>query len=45
MEKLSKDEVQKMQWEILEAKIGSWIEFMWISVRPVRNFSAKIYVA
>lgn len=31
-EKLSKDDVQKMQWEVLEAKIGNWIHFMRIAV-------------
>lgn len=33
VEKLSKEDVQKMQWEVLEAKIGSWIHFMRIAVR------------
>ena len=33
VEKLSKDEVQKMPWEILESKIGNWIHFMRIAVR------------
>ncbi|KAL6518238.1 hypothetical protein OROMI_033939 [Orobanche minor] len=33
VEKLSKDDVHKMQWEILEAKIGNWIHFMRIAVR------------
>lgn len=33
VEKLSIDDVQKMQWEVLEAKIGSWIHFMRIAVR------------
>ncbi|CAO2201060.1 unnamed protein product [Urochloa humidicola] len=28
VEKLSKDDVQKMQWDALEAKIGNWIHFM-----------------
>jgi UV DNA damage repair endonuclease len=32
VEKLSKDEVQKMPWEILESKIGNWIHFMRIAV-------------
>ncbi|CAA7402916.1 unnamed protein product [Spirodela intermedia] len=32
VEKLSKDEVQKMQWEILEAKIGNWTVYMRIAV-------------
>ncbi|KAJ4786527.1 Exocyst subunit exo70 family protein A1 [Rhynchospora pubera] len=33
VEKLSKEEVQKMQWESLEAKIGNWIHFMRIAVK------------
>ncbi|GAB4855188.1 hypothetical protein Ancab_023814 [Ancistrocladus abbreviatus] len=33
VEKLSKDDVQKMQWELLEAKIGNWIHFMRIAVK------------
>ena len=28
VEKLNKEDVQKMQWEVLEAKIGNWIHFM-----------------
>ncbi|KAL6130245.1 hypothetical protein ACLB2K_068626 [Fragaria x ananassa] len=33
VEKLIKDDVQKMQWEILEAKIGNWIHYMRIAVK------------
>lgn len=33
VEKLSQEDVQKMQWEVLEAKIGNWIHFMRIAVR------------
>ena len=33
VERLTKDDVQKMQWEVLEAKIGNWIHFMRIAVR------------
>ena len=33
VERLSKDDVQKMQWEALEAKIGNWIHYMRIAVR------------
>ncbi|KAL3520913.1 hypothetical protein ACH5RR_019062 [Cinchona calisaya] len=33
VEKLSKDDVQKMPWEVLEAKIGNWIHFMRIAVK------------
>ncbi|GAV87023.1 Exo70 domain-containing protein [Cephalotus follicularis] len=33
VEKLSKDDVQRMQWEVLEAKIGNWIHFMRIAVK------------
>lgn len=32
VEKLSKEDVQKLQWEVLEAKIGNWIHFMRIAV-------------
>jgi hypothetical protein len=35
VEKLTKDDVQKMQWEALEAKIGNWIHFMRIAVRAI----------
>lgn len=38
VEKLSKEDVQKMQWEVLEAKIGNWIHFMRIAVRAFRLF-------
>ena len=38
VEKLSKDDVQKMQWEVLEAKIGNWIHFMRIAVRIYVKF-------
>lgn len=33
VERLSKDDIQKMQWEVLEAKIGNWIHYMRIAVR------------
>lgn len=33
VEKLSKEDVQKMAWEVLEAKIGNWIHFMRIAVK------------
>ncbi|XP_062091729.1 exocyst complex component EXO70A1-like [Humulus lupulus] len=33
VEKLSKEDVQKMQWEVLEAKIGNWIHYMRIAVK------------
>ena len=35
VEKLSKEDVQKMQWEVLEAKIGRWIHFIRIAVRTL----------
>nr|CAB3486238.1 unnamed protein product [Digitaria exilis] len=35
VEKLSKDEVQKMPWEILESKIGNWIHFMRIAIDTI----------
>jgi len=39
VEKLSKDDVQRMQWELLEAKIGNWIHFMRIAVRTELIFA------
>ncbi|KAJ8900002.1 hypothetical protein K2173_024113 [Erythroxylum novogranatense] len=33
VEKLSKEDVQKMQWDLLEAKIGNWIHFIRIAVK------------
>ncbi|KAK3119851.1 hypothetical protein QOZ80_9AG0676350 [Eleusine coracana subsp. coracana] len=33
LEQLRKVDVQKMQWEALEAKIGNWIHFMRIAVK------------
>ncbi|XP_073017635.1 exocyst complex component EXO70A1-like [Primulina eburnea] len=33
VERLGKEDVQKMQWEVLEAKIGSWINFMRIVIK------------
>ncbi|KAE9612148.1 hypothetical protein Lal_00022234 [Lupinus albus] len=33
VEKIDTDDVQKLQWEILEAKIGNWIHFMRIAVK------------
>lgn len=38
VERLSKEDVQKMQWEVLEAKIGNWIHYMRIAVRMSMNF-------
>lgn len=32
VEPLGKEDVQKMPWESLEAKIGNWIHFMRIAV-------------
>lgn len=42
VEKLSKDDVQKMQWEVLEAKIGSWIHFMRIAVKLLFTAERKV---
>ncbi|KAK2973113.1 hypothetical protein RJ640_027085 [Escallonia rubra] len=42
VEKLSKDDVQKMQWEVLEAKIGNWIHFMRISVKVLFSGEKKV---
>ncbi|KAJ8424612.1 hypothetical protein Cgig2_000535 [Carnegiea gigantea] len=33
VERLTKDDVQRMQWEALEAKIGNWIHYMRIAVK------------
>ncbi|CAA0822534.1 exocyst subunit exo70 family protein A2 [Striga hermonthica] len=33
VERLSKEDVQRMQWEVLEAKIGNWIHFVRIAVK------------
>ncbi|KAL1196618.1 Exocyst complex component EXO70A1 [Cardamine amara subsp. amara] len=33
VEKLGKEDVQRMQWEVLEPKIGNWIHFMRIAVK------------
>ena len=38
VEILSKEDVQKMQWEVLEAKIGNWIHFMRIAVSTCSEF-------
>ena len=38
VEKLSKEDVQKMQWEVLEAKIGNWIHFMRIAISTCLEF-------
>lgn len=35
VEKLSKEDVQKMQWESLEGKIGNWIQYMRIAVSEI----------
>ncbi|AQK58046.1 hypothetical protein Zm00014a_042902 [Zea mays] len=42
VEKLTKDDVQKMQWEALEAKIGNWIHFMRIAVKLLLAGERKI---
>ncbi|KAF7043437.1 hypothetical protein CFC21_052797 [Triticum aestivum] len=42
VEKLTKDDVQKMQWEALEAKIGNWIQFMRIAVKLLLAGERKI---
>lgn len=38
VEKLNKDDVQKMQWEALETKIQNWIHYMRIAVRIYIRF-------
>ncbi|KAG0492077.1 hypothetical protein HPP92_005475 [Vanilla planifolia] len=35
VERLSKDDVQKMPWEVLEAKIGNWIHYMRIASEKI----------
>ncbi|CAF1898905.1 hypothetical protein BRARA_B01536 [Brassica rapa] len=42
VERLSKDDVQRMQWEVLEAKIGNWIHYMRISVKLLFAAEKKI---
>ncbi|KAK7268091.1 hypothetical protein RIF29_20777 [Crotalaria pallida] len=42
VERLSKDDVQKMQWEVLEAKIGNWIHYMRIAVKLLFTGEKKI---
>ncbi|KAJ8754591.1 hypothetical protein K2173_010197 [Erythroxylum novogranatense] len=42
VERLSKDDVQKMQWEVLEAKIGNWIHYMRIAVKLLIAAEKKI---
>ncbi|XP_027364263.1 exocyst complex component EXO70A1-like isoform X2 [Abrus precatorius] len=42
VEKLNKDDVQKLQWEILEAKIGNWIHFMRIAVKLLFAGESKV---
>lgn len=42
VERLGKDDVQKMQWEVLEAKIGNWIHFMRIAVKLLFGGERKV---
>uniref|UniRef100_A0A2P2M165 Exocyst subunit Exo70 family protein n=2 Tax=Rhizophora mucronata TaxID=61149 RepID=A0A2P2M165_RHIMU len=42
VEKLSKEDVQKMQWEVLEAKIGNWIHFMRIAVKVLFSGERRV---
>ncbi|XP_054804234.1 exocyst complex component EXO70A1-like [Prosopis cineraria] len=42
VERLSKDDVQKMQWEVLEAKIGNWIHYMRIAIKLLFSGEKKI---
>jgi exocyst complex protein 7 len=42
VEKLSKEDVQKMQWDALEAKIGHWIHFMRIAVKLLFTGERKV---
>ena len=43
MERLSKNDVHKMQWEVWEAKIGNWIQYMQIAVRICSHILAWWY--
>eukprot|EP00249_Psilotum_nudum_P023017 c28727_g2_i3 orf=1570-2892(+) len=42
VEKLSKEDVHKMQWEVLEGKIGNWIHFMRIAVKLLFSEERKV---
>ncbi|KAE8125191.1 hypothetical protein FH972_020024 [Carpinus fangiana] len=42
VERLTKDDVQKMQWEVLEAKIGNWIHYMRIAVKLLFAAEKKV---
>eukprot|EP00249_Psilotum_nudum_P007075 c20293_g3_i1 orf=497-2074(+) len=42
VEKLSKEDVQKLQWEVLEGKIGNWIHCMRIAVKLLFSEEWKI---
>ncbi|KAI9154557.1 hypothetical protein LWI28_028068 [Acer negundo] len=42
VERLSKDDVQKMPWEVLEAKIGNWIHHMRIAAKLLIAGEKKI---
>ncbi|PWA42115.1 exocyst complex protein Exo70, Cullin repeat-like-containing domain protein [Artemisia annua] len=42
VEKLGKDDVQRMQWEVLEAKIGNWIHFVRIAVKLLFAAERKV---
>uniref|UniRef100_A0A803M4L4 Exocyst subunit Exo70 family protein n=1 Tax=Chenopodium quinoa TaxID=63459 RepID=A0A803M4L4_CHEQI len=42
VERLTKEDVQKMQWEALEAKIGNWIHFMRIAVKLLFSGEKKV---
>ncbi|KAL9227742.1 hypothetical protein vseg_003394 [Gypsophila vaccaria] len=42
VERLTKDDVQKMQWEALEAKIGNWIHYMRIAVKLLFSGEKKV---
>lgn len=42
VEKLRKDDVQRMPWEVLEPKIGNWINFMQIAVKLLLIAERKI---
>lgn len=42
VEKLSKEDVHKMQWEVLEGKITNWIHFMRIAIKLLFSGERKV---
>lgn len=42
VKRLTKEDVHKMQWEALEAKIGNWIHYMRIAVKLLFSGEKKV---